>query len=855
MSNIDKQRVIDDLASTSNLPSPEHPNCQKCGLYEKCNTPFISADGSKNADVLLIGEAPGGREDEEGKPFVGKSGKLLRGVIEDDLFLIAAYTNAVRCRPEDNAIPTTKQIKLCKSFLEKDLRKYKDANVIVPLGNTALKAITGYSGITKWRGIQLDKDGQTIFPTYHPAAVLPGRGDPLRMEQWMSDMAKLSDIVLGIKETPADVDYEYIFVESASEAEVMFSEIKTAGKCSFDLEFKWLQAFKTDNCILMASFAIHNKAWALLLFHPESQISESEQLDILDMLDEFAIDESIHKTGHNIKIDHLVLVATLGIELCGVGGDTMLLSQTVDSRGGLHDLGQLASKHLNMYDYESELRIYIEEHPEADPGRDGDYSQIPIDVLWPYAAKDAAAVYLLESILLQLLDTKQRILYEQLLVPCSTTFTRMETNGHRPDLDIIESYRKIYAEGNDQLLEIMRLDTDVQRLEKEKNAPLTDPNDDKWQKFNPRSSRQVAKVLYEFKGCEILGKTKKGAPSVAADVIEGLDEPWLEEYRLYKLYSDALSKYLTKMPIWVSSDGRIRSSYNIVGARTGRTSSKDPNMQNIPNPKKHPGTLLVEYPIKNAFTHTWPKGCLYALDFAAMEMRIMATVCRSKAMIKMFEEGKDPHTFAAAKLDRIDESEVTPLMRQRAKSVNWKMIFGGGWSGLMKDHKIPEKEARELENGWYAIFPEVLEFYGEQVKFTRKDGYSVSALGRRRYLPYIKDTSDTLRRRAERAAGNHPIQSAACDLLLMSLVIIDRIMQLHGMKSMLVNTVHDSIVFDVYPDELQELHELCVDVTTDLKLYTSDHFPGMDLSWLTVPLVVDAEYGTHYGSMKPYGGA
>jgi DNA polymerase-1 len=831
----------------------------------------MEPDTLQNPTVLLVGEAPGATEDRKDRPFVGKSGKFLRDMVEDELLLNCAYTNTIRCRPPDNATPTTRQLKLCQPFLFSDLEVFKDVEVVVLLGNSALKSATGYSGITSWRGRQLQKNingnSFTFLPTFHPAAVLPGRGNPERLDQWMSDLADVSEMVEGVLKQPADAHYEYMLVNDMASAKVMFAEIKEAGRVAFDLEFVSLQAFVGGNEIIMASFATKDKAWAIPIYHPESGFL-GDEFDIIELLEEFATDDEIKKIGHNIKIDHLIMLSTLGTEVHGVDGDTMLLSQVVDSRKLLHDLAQLASKYLNMVDYDQELRTYLEEHPEADPKQGGSYAKVPLDILWLYAAKDASATYLLESILLDMLDAKQRVLYEQLVLPCSDTFTRIEANGCKPDIDIIEMYDMIYEEENAALLQKLRRDKDVIELEKQMNG-ISDKSreviftDDGristvstksggFKMYNPNSSQQTAKLLYDIKGHPVLGLTKKKKPSVAADVIADLNDPWLDEYRLWKLYASARSKYLTKMPGWIDADGRIRSEYSIVGAETGRTSSKKPNLQNIPTPEKEPGTLLEEFPIKNAFTHTWDGGCIYAVDYKAVEMRMMATLSRSKRMVEMFNAEADPHTFVCAQLNKIPESRVTKELRYRAKWVNWTMLFGGSWKTLVRLYRIPEEEARDLVDGWYAIFPEVLEFYAAQVDFTKKHGYSVSPLGRRRYIPYITNAPDKQRLEAERQAANHPIQSSASDLLLMSIVVIDNVMLLHNMNSMIINTVHDSVVFDVYPGELKTVHELCEDVMCNLESYANMYFPGVDLSWITIPLRVDGEYGSHYGDMKHY---
>lgn len=836
-------RPIDRLenAMTDNTSSTVDPKCQKCGLYKQCENPFISADGVVDADVLFVGEAPGATEDRDGKPFVGVSGKLLRGVVEEDLELKAAYTNAVRCRPEDNKTPTTVQINHCRGFLFEDIRKFDGAKLVVVLGNTALRAVTSYSGITGWRGRQVKANGVNCFATYHPAAILPGRGDSDRMQQWIDDMDTIVDILEGNVAVAADSQVEYIYADTVDKAKAMFTELKRNGVCAYDLEFKWLKAYKLGNAILMASFAIDNRAWALPLHHPETPFNDDELLDVLELFEEFLLDEDIKKIGHNVKVDVLLPQATLGVKVATVTGDTLFISKLIDSRGGVHGLSQLSARYLNMGGYDDALKAYVDTHPDANYSKGGNYSNVPIELLWIYAAKDAAATWLLESELLPQLDDKQLNIYKHILIPVLQVFLDMEVTGSALDVDMTAKYKKIYEDKCDELLVALRSDPNVRQLEAEQDKP-----------YNPNSPKQNVRIFYELKGFPILGRTKTDQPSTAADVISTIKDPWLDKYKLYKLYSTALSKYLNKVTVWTDRDGRIRSSYNIVGTETGRSSSQDPNLQNIPAPEKQPGTLLAKYPIKNVFTHTWDGGCLYAADYKTIEMRVKASQCKSKTMIAMFNEGRDLHTFVAAKLYNIPEEEVTKADRHKAKSVNWTMLFEGDWHTLAKAHDLSDGAAQELEADWYAIFPEVLEHNAELVVRTRELGYAVSPFGRRRYFPYITNASTEMKKRSERAAVNLPIQSAASDLLMMSLVVVHDVMKIHTMKSKIINTVHDSIVLDIYPGELQNVHAICDDVMCNIGTYAETYFPGLDFSWLLVPLEVDAEYGSHYGSLKHF---
>lgn len=878
--------IFDDSVSSPyipnhNMPGPHNDVCKKCGLWKGCNSPWMPREGS-HADILIVGEAPGSLEDKQGRPFVGSSGDLLRSTLEDYNGVKFAFTNSVRCHPVDNKTPTISQIKHCNNFLLQDIEETQ-AKTVLLVGNTALRSMIGQNGIMGWRGKKIKKDGKTYFPTYHPAMFLHSQAREDQMLDWLNDIDKAVKFSQGEEEPPAPDVFSIRVVTTLAEAEEMFSKLAKYKRCGFDLEFKYLGAYRPDNAILIASFAIMNKeatkgiAWALPLMHPESPFTDDETLILVDKLEEFAESET-GKIGHNIKIDHLQLIANYGIELLNVIGDTMLLSQLLDSRPGFHDLKQLAGKHLGMYDYDSELEMYVATHPEADYARGGDYSTIPLNILAPYAAKDAAATLALEPVLTKQLDDALSALYYELVVQASSVFTRIESNGNAVDTDVINQYAEIYINKNNELLQEMRALPYVRSIEEYLNVNLAEryaagklSDEDyklRYKSFNPNSPVQVRKVVYDHLQMPIIAVTESGYPSVKAAIVKWLDHPWISKYTEWKLYSSAMSKYLRPVWNWIDVDGRVRSQYKIIGTETGRTASAKPNMQNIPAPEKNPDTLLESHPIKDIFRSTydghgeladgkyvsWDGGCLMSVDYSAMEMRIMATVSQSKAMIKMFREGKDPHTYVSSKLYKVPEAEVQKPQRYRAKWVNWTMLFGGGWNTLVGLYRIPEEEAKELQAGWYSIFPEVPEYNTEMIEFTREHGYSVSNFGRRRYLPNITSEDRKFAAKAEREATNHPIQSAASDVLMMALVIIDSIMLFHGFKTKIINTVHDSIVFDIYPGELDSVYGICLDVMVNIKHYAADHYPNIATDWIQVPFVADAEIGINYGSLKPYEG-
>jgi len=235
----------------------------------------------------------------------------------------------------------------------------------------------------------------------------------------------------------------------------------------------------------------------------------------------------------------------------------------------------------------------------------------------------------------------------------------------------------------------------------------------------------------------------------------------------------------------------------------------------------------------------------------------MASVSGCKGMVQAFEDNVDVHSFVTEQLYGVKREDYPPdewkSMRYRAKWVNWSLMYGGSWYTLHNLYGISEEDAKRLVNTYYTSFPEVLDFKDDTLEFAHANGYVESKFGRRCYLPYINDSNDGKRSKAERTAINMPIQSAASDVLVAAIIVIDDLMQQDGFDSLMVNTVHDSIMFDVWPAELDDLIALCKDVMENLPTtYSHKYFPGLDFSWFTVPLKIDCETGSHYGSVKHY---
>jgi DNA polymerase-1 len=835
-------------------------DCAKCGLLDTCKGP-VPDDGGDYI-ILVCGEAPGIDENEGRRPFIGRSGRLLRtalinlGYPED----LTTYTNIVRCMPPNNELKQ-KYIRCCyKSLPIKDNTK-----LVILLGNTPLKAVLGETGITNWNGIIVERDGIVYAPCFHPAYIL--RNDNA-MDIWVDALDKALDrYTNGSKPS---VECEVLYPVSTVEIHQMCRDIVKSPIISFDIETATLDPYSKDARLLAMSFCNGKKAWAVVIDHPEdlAPISD-ESLYAICM----ALENHPYVIGHNIKFDQMHMKVLLDSDF-KAKGDTMLLSFLIDSQRGIHGLKRLAGYYLGMFEYAKELDDYKAEHKEADYERGGNYSNVPMDILLPYAAKDAIATYKLHPILYTMLTDKQKYLYDELMIPVSNALYKMQVNGMAVDHKVADRYYRIYHLALNDVIARIYNDQQVKLYEKRRRQAS------KKFTFNPGSWMQRAVVLYGTSKCNFLKKgayehyegkyynlkplkrTKKDAPSTDRDAIEKYRAvcPLVDDLVMYSMLDKMLGTYIEPVALGtkLSGDGRARSSFNQHVVETGRISSSSFsndlgfNQQNIPVPEKEPGTILQYQPIKNMFTHTFGGGCLLSADYSGMELRVFASLAECEAMIEIHKSGQDFHTMVGAMVSGKPYEEITKEERYRYKWTNWTLLYGGGASTLERMYGIPIKDAEEVIRKYHQRFPEVKKYMKRCEDFARKNGYIETPFGNRRPLPDIRATDSSRAAKAAREAVNTPIQGAAGMVTLAALVIIDRIMQEGQFKSMLVNTVHDSILVDVYPGELDDLAILFKSVMENIKKYAKKYMPNIDFDWLICPLLADIESGTHYGSLEKY---
>lgn len=845
-------------------------------------------------DVLFVGEAPGEDEDASGKPFVGKAGGFLQDLVDASglQHFGLVYTNAVRCRPPNNAQPTTKQIRYCQPFLLEEIERY-NPRMIVMLGNVPLVSVLGESGITKWHGSILAKDGRIYAPVYHPAYVMHNNYEQTLVNAMIADFERLY-VTMSAGQTKSVADqYDIYLVDNYPSACDMREALRKYAYCSFDTESNLGVKPYAEGCHpIMVSFAVksddYHAAWAVTLTEPA----------VVDVVKAILLDPEIAKVLHNGKYDNLVCLAEWGLNITNIVGDSLVISYLIDSVPGRHGLKELAGKHLGMYEYAKALDDYHAQHPESDPARGGDQSLVPVEVLAPYSALDAVATIELSEYLWDQLTPQQAILYHQLMVPEVPALSRMESAGMVIDEAMVTRYIKVYESAQATTYQRLMTEPIVMKYVAGRNKQVlheaTTTLSGKHKRavsvksfdFNPNSTDQMKDILFgkRYLGLKPTELTDKGNPSIKWDNIKcyAPQHPFLQTYHLYKLLDKMLGTYIRPAPGWRGRDGRVHQTLSQDGTVSGRLAGKEPNTLNIPTPEKEPGTLLADLPIKNLFTYghklhpevqdydvltrlmlEGQEGCILAADYSGMELRTKAAISNCRGMKEAFASGQDVHSIVTCKLYHLDYDDFVKRrkagdewaisLRYHAKWVNWTLLFGGSAYTLTRLYGIPEAEAEALVRAYYDAFPEILEDNERVLAFARQNGYVDSKFGRRRYFPYINDRNHSKRAAAEREAKNHPIQSAAADILMCALVIIDDQIQQASYRTRMMNTVYDSIMLDVFPGELRAVSKVVKSVMEGITgEWGKAYYPGFDFSWFDVPLVADLEFGHHYGCLEEY---
>ncbi len=601
----------------------------------------------------------------------------------------------------------------------------------------------------------------------------------------------------------SNIKSDYQTILSQKELDNWIKKLETANLIAFDTETTSLNYI--DARIVGVSFCIEaGKAAYLPLAH--DYLGVPEQLDrdkTLQQLKPLLENPAIKKVGQNLKYDRSVLL-NHGIELQGIEHDTMLQSYVLNSTASRHDMDTLCERHL---DHKPIAFTVI-----AGKGKNQlTFNQIELEKASPYAAEDADMTLRLHQHFWPQLEKlqAQATLYRDVELPLLSVLSSIERNGVHVDAELLAIQSTEFAQ------KMKTIEADCYDLAGEE--------------FTLNSPMQLQKILFEKLQIPVLRKTPKGQPSTAEDVLVELSH----EYPLprliltYRTMSKLKSTYTDKLPKLINeTTKRIHTSYHQAVTATGRLSSADPNLQNIPIRKKEGRR------IRQAFIPE-PGYKMLAADYSQIELRIMAHLSADKGLLDAFANGRDIHTATASEVFETPLDEVTTDQRRNAKAINFGLIYGMSPFGLAKQLHISRTEAKDYVDLYFARYPGVQDYMDRTREQAKEQGYVETLFGRRLYLPDINARNPQRRKYAERTAINAPMQGTAADIIKIAMISVNNYLLESQVDAKMIMQVHDELVFEIKEEILQ-----------DFSMEIKQHMEGA--ATLDVPLIVEIGQGNNW---------
>ena len=597
--------------------------------------------------------------------------------------------------------------------------------------------------------------------------------------------------------------YNYELVNSEEKFNILINTLEQVEEFAIDTETTSVKPVEAS--LVGASFAINNKSWYL----PRDIIEKHENLK--NKLGKILENKDIKKIAHNGKYD-LIVLKNYGLDLSGIDFDTMIAAHIITSNSRGNSLDNLAFQELNhqMMSYEDIVgkgrnKIKIEE--------------VDLEKLTYYACEDADYTYQLKKIFAEKLDKEKKLkeVFENIEMPLLSTLALMEMDGVRIDRDFLEKLSRNFSK------KLTELELKIYKLAGSSS-------------FNINSTQQLSKILFENLKIPTKGikKTTTGYSTAAPELLKlhGTHAiiPLIEQYREYNklknTYIDAIPKLINK------KTGRVHTSFNQTITSTGRLSSSDPNIQNIPIRTEMGREIRKAFVADSGYK-------LLAIDYSQIELRLVAQMSKDSNLMEAFKNNEDIHKRTASLVFNKDIENIDYDERRFAKTINFGVIYGMGSTALSRNLEISRIEAKEFIEKYFKTFPSIKKYTEETLEFARKKGYVETQLGRRRYLPEIKASQPMLRAAAERMAVNMPLQGTAADIIKMAMIKIANEFNLGGGNSDLrmILQVHDELIFEIKEDKLKEY-------AGEIKNIMENIYK------LDIPLKVDMEVGNSWGDME-----
>jgi DNA polymerase-1 len=594
-------------------------------------------------------------------------------------------------------------------------------------------------------------------------------------KSWLQELDSAPAAATSTKadEPATSIETHYETILTQQQLDNWLARLKKAELFAFDTETTSLNYLQAR--IVGMSFSIKaGEAAYLPLAHDYPGAPDQLDFDAtLALMKPLLEDPKALKVGQNLKYDRHILL-NHGIDLQGIAHDTMLQSYVLDSTATRHDMDSLAEKYLN--------RSTIHFEDIAGKGKKQlTFNEIGLEEASPYACEDADITLQLHHILwpkVQAIPSLE-IVYRELEMPLLPVLNTLERNGVHIDIFMLQQQ-------SDQLA------LDIDRLEKEAHASAGT-------KFNLGSPKQLQEILYDQQQLPVRKKTPKGQPSTAENVLQELADDGYELPQIimqYRSLSKLKSTYTDKLPQQVNQQtGRVHTSYHQAVTATGRLSSSDPNLQNIP--------IRTETGRKIREAFVAGKGAkILAADYSQIELRIMAHLSGDKSLLTAFAEGEDIHRHTASEIFGVEPENVTGDQRRSAKAINFGLIYGMSAHGLSKQLGIERHQAAKYMETYFERYPGVRKYMDNTREQAKKDGFVETIFGRRLYLPEINSSNGLRRQYAERTAINAPMQGSAADIIKRAMISIHDWLLEADTSIRMIMQVHDELVFEVPEDQL-----------------------------------------------------
>lgn len=594
------------------------------------------------------------------------------------------------------------------------------------------------------------------------------------------------------------VKHQYYPVTDSEGRKKLIAHLLQQKEISFDTETTGIDTMQAELVGLSFSTKVH-EGWYVPI--------PSNQKEAQSIVDEFKViyeNESIGKIGQNLKYDMNIL-SRYGIQVKGNLFDTMVAHYLIQPEMR-HNMNILAETYLGYSPVSIETLI-------GKKGKDqGSMRDVAIELIAEYASEDAdVTLQLKEKFIPMLEQTQTSKLLNEVEIPLIPVLSAMELEGIRLDIGALKELSK-------------ELEGDIAKLDGEIQGMAGTP-------FNISSPKQVGDILFEIlKIDEKPKKTKTGQYATSEDILSKLSgkHPIVNLILDYREIVKLKSTYVDALPLMVNSTtGRIHSSFNQVVAVTGRLSSDNPNLQNIPIRTSRGRE------VRKAFVPRDKNHLLLSADYSQIELRIMAHLCQDPSLLEAFHQNLDIHTATASKVFSVELADVDSDMRRKAKMVNFGIIYGISAFGLSERLNIPRKEAASIIENYFIQYPLIKDYMDGAIESARKSGYVETILGRKRYLRDINSANHTVRGFAERNAINAPIQGSAADMIKVAMIHLHKVINDNKLKSKMVLQVHDELVFDVPMEEKDEVRALVIK-------HMQEAMP------LSVPVLVEAGTGDNW---------